>query len=49
MEVKFSRYDTADYLKTEDDIAAYLDAVTEDGDPLTDRGGLWRLGPPPQP
>lgn len=33
MEVKFSRYDTADYLKTEDDIAAYLDAVTEDGDP----------------
>ncbi|EPE2240416.1 TPA: hypothetical protein ACUPN9_000380 [Escherichia coli] len=46
MEVKFSRYDTADYLKTEDDIAAYLDAVTEDGDPLTDRGGVWRLGPP---
>ncbi|KXU39518.1 addiction module antitoxin [Ventosimonas gracilis] len=33
MEVKFSRYDTADYLKTEDDIAAYLDAVMEDSDP----------------
>lgn len=33
MEVKFSRYDTADYLKTETDIAAYLDAVMEDGDP----------------
>lgn len=33
MEVKFSRYDTADYLKTEDEIAAYLDAVMEDGDP----------------
>lgn len=33
MEVKFSRYDTADYLKTEDDITAYLDAVMEDGDP----------------
>jgi len=32
-EVKFSRYETADYLKTEDDIAAYLDAVREDGDP----------------
>jgi len=31
-EVKFSRYDTADYLKDEDDIAAYLDAVMEDGD-----------------
>ncbi|QTQ99197.1 addiction module antidote protein [Pseudomonas aeruginosa] len=33
MEVKFSRYDTSDYLKTEDDVAAYLDAVMEDGDP----------------
>ncbi|MBU2810266.1 putative addiction module antidote protein [Acidithiobacillus thiooxidans] len=33
MEVKFSRYDTADYLKTEDDIAAYLDAVMEEGNP----------------
>lgn len=33
MDVKFSRYDTADYLKTEDDITAYLDAVMEDGDP----------------
>jgi probable addiction module antidote protein len=33
MDVKFSRYDTADYLKTEDDIAAYLDAVMEDGAP----------------
>ena len=32
MEVKFSRYDTADYFKTEDDITAYLDAVMEDGD-----------------
>jgi probable addiction module antidote protein len=31
--VKFSRYDTADYLKTEEDIAAYLEAVMEDGDP----------------
>ncbi|EPG3316897.1 addiction module antidote protein [Pseudomonas aeruginosa] len=33
MEVKFSRYDTADYLKTKDDVTAYLDAVMEDGDP----------------
>lgn len=31
--LKFSRYDTADYLKTEEDIAAYLEAVMEDGDP----------------
>lgn len=27
----FSRYDTADYLKTEADIAAYLEAVMEEG------------------
>jgi probable addiction module antidote protein len=30
---RFSRYDTADYLKTDEDIAAYLEAVMEDGDP----------------
>ena len=29
--VKFSRYDTADYLKTEEDIVAYLEAVMEEG------------------
>ena len=32
-DAKFSRYDTADYLKSEEDIAAYLDAATEEGDP----------------
>ncbi|WP_445375476.1 addiction module antidote protein [Photorhabdus tasmaniensis] len=32
-EVKFSRYDTADYLQTEENITAYLEAVVEDGDP----------------
>ncbi|HEY3515561.1 MAG TPA: addiction module antidote protein [Gammaproteobacteria bacterium] len=26
----FSRYDTADYLKTEDDVAAYLEAIMEE-------------------
>ena len=31
--VTFSRYDTANYLKTEEDIAAYLEACVEDGDP----------------
>jgi len=31
--VTFSRYDTADYLETEQDIAAYLDAIAEDDDP----------------
>ena len=30
-EEKFAHYDSADYLKTEDDIAAYLDAVMEEG------------------
>ena len=28
---KFARYDSADYLKTEEDIAAYLEAVMEEG------------------
>ncbi len=28
---KFSRYDSADYIETEEDIAAYLDAVMEEG------------------
>jgi probable addiction module antidote protein len=27
----FSRYDSADYLKTEEDIAAYLEAVASEG------------------
>ena len=30
-EEKFARYDSADYLKTEEDIAAYFEAVMEDG------------------
>lgn len=30
---KFSRFDAADYLKTEEEMAAYLDACVEDGDP----------------
>lgn len=29
----FSRYDTADYLETEEDIRLYLDACQEEGDP----------------
>lgn len=29
----FSHYDTADYLQTEEDIAAYLEAVMEEDDP----------------
>ncbi len=31
--VTFSRYDTADYLRDEHDVQAYLDAALEDGDP----------------
>ncbi len=34
MLAKCSPYDTADYLKTEDDIAIYLTAAMEDGDPV---------------
>lgn len=30
---RFSRYDTADYLKSEEDLTAYLEVVMEDGDP----------------
>jgi len=30
-DAKFSRYDSADYIETEEDIAAYLDAVMEEG------------------
>lgn len=33
MAQKFSRYDTADYLETEEDIRLYLEACQEDGDP----------------
>lgn len=30
-DVTFARYDSADYLKSEEDIAAYLEAVMEEG------------------
>lgn len=33
MAEKFSRYDTADYLDTEEDIRLYLEACQEEGDP----------------
>jgi probable addiction module antidote protein len=33
MPLETTRYDTADYLETSEDIAAYLEAVFEDGDP----------------
>ena len=32
--VNLSRYDTADYLKTDEDIAYYLAAIAEDNDPV---------------
>ncbi|MDO5646337.1 addiction module antidote protein [Paracoccus sp. (in: a-proteobacteria)] len=31
MDATFARYDSADYLKTDEDIAAYLEAVMEEG------------------
>ena len=33
MPLKTTLWDAADYLETKEDIAAYLDAVLEDGDP----------------
>ena len=39
-ELKTTRYDSADYLKSEKDIAAYLDAALEDGDPALIRHAL---------
>ncbi len=33
MNVTFKRFDAAEYLKDAEDIAAYLDAVSEEGDP----------------
>jgi probable addiction module antidote protein len=33
MAEKFSRYDTADYLESEEDIRRYLEACQEEGDP----------------
>lgn len=32
--VQFSHYDTIDYIKTEDNIAAYFDAAIENGDEI---------------
>ena len=31
--MKITRFDVVDYLKTAEDIAGYLDAVLDDGDP----------------
>ncbi|TWH63882.1 putative addiction module antidote protein [Azomonas agilis] len=33
MTEKFSRYDAADHLRTEEEITLYLEAVMEEGDP----------------
>ncbi len=33
MSEKFTRYDIAEYLKTDEDVAAYFDAVLEENDP----------------
>jgi len=33
MALQTTRWDSAEYLKTDEDIAAYLDAVLEEGDP----------------
>ena len=38
--LKTTRYDSAEYLRDEKDIAAYLDAALEDGDPALVRHAL---------
>ena len=38
--LKTRPYDTADYLKTEEDVANYLEAIFEDGDPALIAHGL---------
>jgi probable addiction module antidote protein len=38
--LKLRLYDSASYLKTEEDVAAYLDAIFEDGDPALIAHGL---------
>lgn len=41
--VKFSRYDMADYLKSEGDIAVYMEAAMEDGDPAVIAAALGNV------
>ena len=43
-EEQFSRYDTADYLQSEEEIAAYLEAVMEEGDPALIAAALGDIG-----
>ena len=38
--LKTTRYDSAEYLRDEQDVAAYLDAALEDGDPALIRQAL---------
>jgi probable addiction module antidote protein len=40
MAIKTTRWDAADHLNTKEDIAGYLDAVLEDGDPALLKAAL---------
>ncbi|MHA7871218.1 MAG: addiction module antidote protein [Hyphococcus sp.] len=40
MAVKTNRFDAAKYLETDEDIAAYLDEIFDDGDPALVAGAL---------
>jgi len=40
MALETTRWDAADHLETEEDIAAYLEAIFEDGDPALIAAGL---------
>ena len=41
---KTLRYDTAEYLRTGEDMAAYLEAALEDGDPVLVTAALGDIG-----
>ncbi len=43
MVIKTRKWDTAEYLKTKKDIAGYLDAVLEDGDPELLKAALGNI------
>lgn len=43
MAEKFSRYETADYLETEEDIRLYLEACQEEGDPALVAAALGNI------
>lgn len=42
MKLETSAWDASEYLESEEDIAAYLTAIMEEGDPALLQAGAWR-------